>query len=208
MNTSEHIVESYFRFCRNCFTITDKKVKQAQNRQFDILAYDLKNNSQMHIEVATTTTKSWEADTKTPEFKEYIEKKFFGTPPKRETKEGNRTDYERGVNYLEKISDAYKEVSFDFNKVERIIVFWSFKKTDGSNFIHFKSSPEKLQDQEKFKKEYQITLISLRDFIIPELFSHLKTSNYEDEILRTFSFLNEIIKNKNSLDILLKNKIN
>lgn len=32
MNAAEHIVEAYFRLCRNCFTMTDRKVVGGNNR--------------------------------------------------------------------------------------------------------------------------------------------------------------------------------
>jgi hypothetical protein len=32
MNAAEHIVESYFRLCRGCFTLSDRKVKDGNNR--------------------------------------------------------------------------------------------------------------------------------------------------------------------------------
>ncbi len=54
MNTAEHIVESYFRLCCKCFTIVDLKIPHGNNQQLDILAYDVKEQLQYHIEVGVT----------------------------------------------------------------------------------------------------------------------------------------------------------
>ena len=90
MNTAEHIVESYFRLCRGCFTITDRKVKNGNNRQLDILAYNVKEKLQFHIEVGVTHRLNW-APTR-EDLRLYFEHKFFGAPPKRESKGGAATD--------------------------------------------------------------------------------------------------------------------
>ena len=59
MNAAEHIVESYFRLCRHCFTRTDQKVPQGNNRQFDVLAYNVKDKVPYHIEVSVTHQENW-----------------------------------------------------------------------------------------------------------------------------------------------------
>lgn len=41
MNAAEHLVELYYRQ-KGCFTITDIKIENGNNRQMDLLAYDLK----------------------------------------------------------------------------------------------------------------------------------------------------------------------
>jgi|GEM_PF-6134490 len=38
MNTTERIVESYFRICEGCLTTPDVKVVRGNNRQIDLLA--------------------------------------------------------------------------------------------------------------------------------------------------------------------------
>lgn len=59
MNTTEKIVEAYFRLCKNCFTYPDMKVINGNNRQLDLLAYNLMDNSQYHIEVSVTHQENW-----------------------------------------------------------------------------------------------------------------------------------------------------
>jgi hypothetical protein len=55
MNTVERIVESYFRLCRCCFTYSDVKVVDGNNRQLDILAVSVVTGDQylMRSEVQT-----------------------------------------------------------------------------------------------------------------------------------------------------------
>lgn len=54
MNTTEKIVESYFRLCHGYFTIADTKVINGNNRQIDLLAVNLKTNEQYQVEVSVT----------------------------------------------------------------------------------------------------------------------------------------------------------
>jgi hypothetical protein len=50
--------------------------------------------------------------------------------------------------------------------------------------------------KEKFKKLKPLEYLSFRDKVLPKLFEEVKTSNYDDEILRTFSLLNAYDKQK------------
>jgi hypothetical protein len=54
MNTVELIVESYFRLCRSCFTYPDLKVPGGNNRQLDLLAYNVREEAQYHVEMSVT----------------------------------------------------------------------------------------------------------------------------------------------------------
>ena len=51
MTTTERIVESYYRLIKSCFTMADVKVKDGNNRQFDLLAYCLRDGKQYHVEI-------------------------------------------------------------------------------------------------------------------------------------------------------------
>jgi hypothetical protein len=71
----------------------------------DILAYNVKERLQFHIEVGVTHRLNWcsTSDDLGPEF----ERKFFGVPPIRESKVGGATDYERGKSYFSHIEKTY-----------------------------------------------------------------------------------------------------
>src|SRR5919108_3922748 len=91
MNTVERIVESYFRLCRCCFTYSDVKVINGNNRQMDILAVSMLTGDQYHIECSVTHRERW---CPTPgELIAEFQKKFSGIPPHRE---GKNTDSVRG----------------------------------------------------------------------------------------------------------------
>jgi len=103
MNTTEKIVESYFRLCRKCFTIPDVKVIKGNNRQIDLLVFRVLTSEQFHVEVSVTHCRNW-----CPTAEELItefDKKFFGVPPR---KNRSNTDYARGVTYKENIYQTYK----------------------------------------------------------------------------------------------------
>lgn len=100
MNAAEHIVESYFRLCRKFFTIVDLKVPRGNNRQLDILAHNVKEQQQYHIEVGVTHRQN-----ECPAFAELspqFEKKFFGASSERKGKAGGITDFEKGNPTLHK----------------------------------------------------------------------------------------------------------
>jgi hypothetical protein len=46
--TTEKIVESYFRFCRNCATMTN--IRCSGQHEIDLLAVDLKTGTRYHVE--------------------------------------------------------------------------------------------------------------------------------------------------------------
>jgi hypothetical protein len=54
MNTTEKIVESYFRLWQGYSTIADTKVINGNNSQIDLLAVNLKTNEQYQVEVSVT----------------------------------------------------------------------------------------------------------------------------------------------------------
>src|SRR5579862_7218882 len=126
MNAAEHIVESYFRLKRGCFTITDRKVSKGNNRQLDLLAYQLKTKEQFHIEIGVTHRPNWCPTLQDlgPQF----EQKFFGAPPKREGKTGRTTDYEKGKSYFPQIQQTYRDAGFSPSAVKRVWVCWIMKE--------------------------------------------------------------------------------
>jgi hypothetical protein len=126
MNAAEHIVESYFRLCKGCFTLSDRKVENGVGRQLDLLAVNLQKKLQLHIEVAVTHRTHWcpTRDQLTP----YFEKKFFGVPPERKSVSGKGTDFEKGKSYFDEIQNAYTSVGFNPEKISRVVVCWFVKE--------------------------------------------------------------------------------
>lgn len=183
MNAAEHIVESYFRLRRGCFTFSDRKVTRGNNRQLDILAYDVKRKLQFHIEVGVTHQKNWcpTLEELGPQF----EKKFFGAPPERKGKSGGTTDFEKGKTYFPQIEATYAEVGFLPAKVKRVWVCWIVKGA-------VSAKPLVLQfHSEHLSRTFEIEILSLRDFVLPELADAIGTANYDDEILRTLGFIKQ-----------------
>ena len=74
MNAVEHIVESYFRYCRNCFTMVDVKIIGGNNRQCDLLAFNLATQEQFHVESSVTHDLNWLPSEDT--LRETFDKKF------------------------------------------------------------------------------------------------------------------------------------
>jgi hypothetical protein len=160
MNAAEHIVESYFRLRRGCFTFSDRKVARGNNRQLDILAYHLKKKQQFHIEVGVTHRENWCPSRQ--ELYEEFEKKFFGAPPVRQSKTGNATDYEKSKSYSSQIEETYAEAGFSPSKVRRVWVCWMVKGEENSKPINMQFCSKHLN------KTFEIEVLSLRDFILPE----------------------------------------
>lgn len=183
MNSAEHIVESYFRLCLGCFTLSDKKVPKGNNRQLDILAYNVKKRTQYHVEVKVTHRENW-----CPTVIDLgvdFEKKFFGAPPERKGKSDGATDFEKGKSYFEHIKNAYTEIGFDPKKVFRVWVCWIVQ--DENN-----KKPISIDFRSKYlKKTFPIQILSLRDFILPALEKAIGTANYDDEVLRTLGFIKQ-----------------
>ena len=180
MNTTEKIVEAYFRICKNCLTIPDIKVIRGNNRQLDLLAYHLPGRIQYHVEVSVTHGKRW---CPTPNrLCEMFDRKFFGIPQKRE---GKNTDWSKGKTYKESIYNTYSKYGFSPERVNRVWVSWTINEPE--------SLDKKLKD---YAKEHgiaanPISVVSFRDQIIPELLEVVSTAHYENDTLRTFSLLRQ-----------------
>ena len=188
MNTTEHIVETYFRVVKNCFTYSDFKVKGGNNRQFDVLAFSPIENSFRHIEVSVTHNLGWNANLET--LKEEIGYKFFGNP--RNSKPDNpNTDASKGKRYLNQIREAYSSLGVQYDKVIRVWCLWCYTGTTDELW----SWKKDLEESYGIPAD-QFELLSFRDTIIPELFGEIGTSHYSDEILRAFSLIKEFEKQK------------
>lgn len=185
MNTTEKIVESYFRLCRDCFTMADLKVIKGNNRQIDLLAVNPKTGEQFHVEVSVTHQKNWCPNPAElfPEF----EKKYFGVPTKRE---GKNTDYTLGKTYEKQIFETYESVGLNPNIIKRVWVCWIVVDADGLE--------AQLADYcgKRGLKKGSIEILSFRDDVIPSLMKKVATSNYGDDVLRTLSLLQQFEKQK------------
>ena len=183
MNAAEHIVESYFRLRRGCFTVTDQKVPRGNNRQLDILAYHIKERSQFHVEVGVTHQENWcpTLEELGPQF----EKKFFGAPPERKGKTNGTTDFEKGKSYFPQIEATYTAVGFVPAEVKRVWVCWIVKDSEGAKPLVVSFHSKHLD------RSFEIEVLGLRDFILPELADAIGTANYDDEILRTLGFIKQ-----------------
>ncbi len=186
MNAAEHIVESYFRLCKGCFTLSDRKVVSGNNRQLDILAYNLKEKLQFHIEIDVTHQLNW-CPTR-GELEQKFEGKFFGAPPERKSKTGNATDSEKGKSYLSQIEETYVDLGFSPANVKRVWVCWVVKGEENTKSLVLSSE---YHNKKCENKKYEIEVLSLRNKILPELERKIGTANYDDEILRTLGFMKQ-----------------
>lgn len=183
MNAAEHIVDAYFRLVRGCFTLADKKVIKGNNRQLDILAYHLRSRDAFHIEVGVTHQENWclSVEELGPQF----EKKFFGAPPERKGAEGGATDFEKGKSYWNQITATYEEVGFSSEEIKRVWVCWIVTGADGR-------APIDVEFQSKhLNRSFPIQVLSLRDFVLPQLQDKIGTANYDDELLRVLGFVKQ-----------------
>ena len=178
MNAVEHIVEAYYRICRKCFTMHDVKIPGGNNRQFDLLAVNLDDGSQYHVESSVTHVPRWCPDT--AELKKGFDRKFLGVPAKRE---GPNRDFAKGKTYRQPIFDAYRLFGLSPEKLQRVWVFWTLK--DAENLASFLGTYEK-------ENGIRVQVQSLRDEIIPALQKAVETANYDDEVLRTLSLLKQM----------------
>jgi len=180
MNTTERIVESYFRLCRGCFTMSDVKVLHGNNRQIDLLAYNLVSGEQFHVEVSVAHPEAWWP---TPdELIAGFEKKCFGVPEKRE---GPRTDHSKGRMYELEINQTYRSVGLDPDKIRRVWVCWAVKRHE--------ELEEKLAAycSQRALTPASLEILSFRDRVIADLLTKVSTANYDDDALRTLSLLQQ-----------------
>ncbi|MCO6048122.1 hypothetical protein NG895_29865 [Aeoliella sp. ICT_H6.2] len=180
MNTTEKIVEAYYRLCKNCFTYPDKKVASGNNRQLDLLAYCIPTEEQLHIEASVTHELSWRATW--PKLRDAFDRKFFGAPQRRE---GNNTDFSRGRNYFDAIQCTYESVGFCLSKLQRVWVTWVLPE-DASFDDHLST-----YCASRGLPADGIRVVSFRDEVLPELSESVGRSNYGDDSLRTLSLIQQ-----------------
>lgn len=195
MNAAEHIVEAYFRLCRKCFTLTDLKVIKGNNRQFDLLAFNLRENLTFHVEVGVTHRPNWAPTI--AQLESSFEKKFFGSVPKRDGKSSGKTDHEKGKTYFDQIQSTYRAVGIDPDKVQRVWVCWIVKGKQNNEPITL-DIISKTQN-----RQFIVEVLSMRDLLLPKLQNEIGTSNYDDEVLRTLGFVKQAHDQRKSIE---KNK--
>lgn len=185
MNATEHIVELYYRFVQKCFTISDVKIPNGNNRQFDLLALkpEKKNTQLFHIEIGITNDEHWTVGL--DNLKKTFGYKFTGNPKEKETT-GNKTDKAKGKNYLKPISDVYERYGFKYEEVVRVYCLWYFKFTNDEYNLWRKEVAKDLKVEEN-----KIILLSFRETVLPELLKEVKTNYYDDDLLRTLSLLRQ-----------------
>ena len=180
MNTTERIVESYFRICRGCFTAPDIKIIHGNNRQIDLLAYNLVEKKAFHVETSVTHCKKWCPTHKMLE--QNFDFKFLGCPKPRE---GKNTDYAKNKTYKSQILKTYLRYGIAPEDIRRVWCCWTVSD------IHNLSAFIAGYCTSRCLAPHSIEILSFRDIVIPALQATVGTSNYEDDVLRTFSLLRE-----------------
>ncbi len=95
--------------------MADVKVNGGNNRQFDLLAVNLKKADEYHIEVSVTHAETWCPNIK--KLREIFDTKFRGIPPRRK---GRNTDYAKSKNYLTQINKTYEIAGLHHEKIRRV----------------------------------------------------------------------------------------
>jgi len=178
MNTTEKIVESYYRIVNRCFTIPDQKVLSGNNRQLDLLAVNMTSGEQYHVEVSVKNDRRWSPDADT--LRGLFDKKYLGMPRE---KTGANTDWEKGKHYRDSIFDTYRSLGLNPDNIQRVWVSWIF---NGSN-DELSDLLDNYSRQNGFPKTIQF--LSFQDSIIPDLLTNVQKSYYEDDSLRTLSLI-------------------
>jgi hypothetical protein len=183
MNAAERVVECYFRYCRGCLTIPDVKIKGGNNRQIDLLAWNQKQKIAFHVE--SSVTLSGKYFNKSSSWKHpftIFQNKFFGQP--KALQNHSHIPHINDKEYA-KVKSTYTTYGFDAAETRRVWVCWNLldykvSKSELENYFHLRSVEKHLFE-----------VISFRDEIIPKLQKEIGSSNYEDDVLRTFSFFAE-----------------
>lgn len=157
--------------------MTDVKIIGGNNRQCDLLAFNVASQEQFHVESSVTHDLNWVPSDN--DLREIFDRKFRGIPPKRESE---RTDHARGKTYFDNILQTYQSVGFDPPKVQRVFVTWGVRN---------ETTLDSLLESYAAEHDIQIQVYRFRDQILPALMDKVSTSNYEDEVLRTLSLLRQ-----------------
>jgi hypothetical protein len=180
MNATERLVERYFQLCHHCFTLTDIKVENGNNRQFDLLAYQPSSKQYVHVEISVTHDLGWTATLDQLAFS--IEKKFFGAPSPRPGG-GPRTDAARGKSYQSQIAAMYTRYGAAWPDVQRVWCLWHYA-SDAEALIDWQGQLSALHPEihpNRFK------VLSFRDEVLPRLSQVVGSHHHEDDLLRVLS---------------------
>lgn len=165
METSEHIIEAYVRYCKNWFT--NSNIKTKGGKEIDILAIDVHGNKYW-IESGVTITG----------FKLIRKSKRSPHTTNQKTKrkydkwiDKNGLDYFIEVKFKD-ASNLEKLNELGFKKYQKIIVCFEV----GESEVH------------KEAKKQGIEIWELKK-ILHELIDKIGTTHYSDEILRTIQLV-------------------
>jgi len=183
MNTTEHLVETYYRQ-KGHFTVTDVKVENGNNRQFDILTFDNKAKKFYHVEVSVTHALKWIRPLES--ISEEVRFKFFGIP-KNKRPENLKTDHAKGKTYLEPIKATYAKFNIEYENVKRVRCTWCLSNVDIPKVDNWKIS----MASEFNLQPDNFEILLFRDEVLTNLLNKIGTSHYDDELLRTLSLISE-----------------
>jgi hypothetical protein len=189
MNSTERLVEAYYRQ-KGHFTLTDVKVQNGNNRQFDILSYDSNSREFFHIEISVTHSLNWATNLSL--ITNEMRFKFFGIP-KNKRPNNPKTDFNKGKTYVNAIKSTYSKYGINFETVNRVWCTWNLSQEEIEKIESWKNSMK-----EEFKIEpNKFHILLFRDEVLQTLINKIGTSNYDDEILRTLSLISEYKKQRN-----------
>lgn len=160
--------------------MSDVKVIHGNNRQFDLLAVNLVDKVQYHVEVSVTHQEQWAPSP--DQLQAAFDRKYFGAPGQRV---GDNTDFVRGKDYEREICETYRSVGLDPSAIRRVWVSWTVVHADGLE-TQLKEYCEK-----RGLSIGSIEILSFRDDIVPCLMRSVSTANYDDDVLRTLSLLQQ-----------------
>lgn len=162
MDTAEHIVETYIRYVKRWFTISNIKCKSGN--EIDVLAIDTKNNKKYHIEVSVHITGA---------FRKLSSKELEkGKSDEALRKRTLKFFIESKFNNL-KIKDTLKEFGFLEGNYDKVIVTWDVEKSE---------------NMDRLLSENNIKVWKIGD-LLNEMITKIDTKFYSDDIIRTLQFL-------------------
>ncbi len=194
MNTAEEITAAYFSLCRNCFIMADRKVAPqsgGNGRQMDLLAHDAAHQVTYHVETSVTHRPNFAL--RLEKLNEICSRKFFGSATRRSSPTG-KTDHDRGKDYLNVVCNEYEKVGTSFDSVKRVFVCWFLNEIahDNNKPIHVSVA------NPKTGRPVSIEVLSMRDYILPQLLKEVGTSNYENQTLRMIGLISQMNLQRNA----------
>jgi len=171
METTEHITESYVRYCLEWFT--NSNIKAKGGKEIDILAID-KKGKKYWIECGITHKKHWSLKAKADEKDK--QKVIRKTGEKLVWRHRNSVDYfiEHKFND-DRLKEEIKKFGFKNKNYKKIIVCWQV------------SGPE----TEKYANKKGIEIWELKEKM-KELKKKIGETYYSDDILRTLQLVNKM----------------